>query len=388
MKRLYGLYDCDVCQNASGLGWVYICTQDDPNPELYSVNPTRFQTEKDPYKITLGSSSSDDHNDSQEPSPELSLWIQKAVNAGLYTTEQVQILIEQKKNVLNRANAVNKGPESAKPPTDSGKKPITSSPLKSIIDIEVRALLSNPTIIPGPPQNIQSESVQGGNAVPICRFRSCQGCRPTFRDRTWQRFDDVFEKDAASTLAAEEQGTFQRRPIGRASVVRNIGLRSQVPTPSVSRGRSRHRASGGSSESRDHGDSRSKRNGSEVADADLMASEDIVDVLLGRKSGSDTGHHQNKSESAPPRLDGAPLAKQTRLDLHFEMEGHRTICPGEDEEEVEGDESSSSSSAETSEDLNMDGGTSPEVGDVSMGDGVAVKEESVDLGMPDIIMSI
>ena len=155
------------------------------------------------------------------PTAELNPSVRKAIQEGQYTEEQIAILKAQKQHVFNVAkNDIEKFEESQFT-TDITTQSIDSNihlPFPLVHD--VRDLSTSNQIVN------EGDFVPSKTKIfPHCKYRACQLCRPTHRDRTWQRFEDVF----TSTSATENQSFGDNtRPLASVSVMRDIGLR---PTP-------------------------------------------------------------------------------------------------------------------------------------------------------------
>jgi len=231
MDRLHGNFRCNVCHRASELGWVYTCIQDN---ETDTIETFESMT----GKKTKGSGNSLDgvHLDSQRVgmgssmlTTQLSPWVEKAIAGGQYTEEQVAILRAQKQKVFDTATAAMESFEESQNEIHSPPQPNTTS----------QCLDANPHLPFPVVHEVQETSTtdrfpRKGSCesprlqmFPCCKFRACQLCRPTYRDRTWQCFDEIFEKPMP--IRAHAQGD-ETRPMASLSVMREIGLR-EPPRP-------------------------------------------------------------------------------------------------------------------------------------------------------------
>ena len=236
MERLYGLYKCHICHRPSDFGWVYSCTQDDRLPFNDAVIPTSeaLKLLHDQIHSHLPSTG----GTKETPGPErkrfqmstaqLSPWIEKAVKESHYTPEQVEILRAQKRKVSETARAAVERFEKSR------ARNCNSSSKKSNASQSVNA---NPHL-PYPVINeVQEPSTIDASILvvepklhmfPYCKYRACQLCRPTYRDRTWQCFDEIFPNDSLIDPAEIEA---EERPLASLAIMRTIGLHEPPPRP-------------------------------------------------------------------------------------------------------------------------------------------------------------
>ena len=203
MEPLYGDFTCNVCSRFSSFGWVYCCTQDDPPGSRPPPNSASETT-------------------NPPPTAKLSPWIEKAIDDGHYTPEQIDKLRAQKQHVVDTARlAIDQFEQSqsnvANPPSQ------TPTTLQSV---DANPHLPFPVI-----NEVQEPAVTAGAKLvqqsklrmfPFCKFCACQLCRPTHRDRAWQSFDNIFEKDQEIPFIHYEDSN---RPLASARILCKIGLR-------------------------------------------------------------------------------------------------------------------------------------------------------------------
>ena len=207
MEPLYGDFTCNVCSRFSSFGWVYCCTQDDPpaaRPPPNSISETT----------------------NPPPTAKLSPWIEKAIDEGHYTPEQIHKLQAQKQHVVDiarlaidqfeqsQSNVAN--PLSLTPTTLQSVDANPHLPFPVINEVQEPAAAGPPT---AGAKLVQQSKLR---MFPFCKFCACQLCRPTHRDRAWQSFDDIFEKDQEIPFIHYEDSN---RPLASASILRKIGLR-------------------------------------------------------------------------------------------------------------------------------------------------------------------
>jgi len=246
MERLYGNFECSVCHRSSDFGWVYSCVQDDEPHSITAIHAIkdvsnvahgRVAVEPNQTKFSniLGLVNEDPRPETKDfrmPTAQLSPWIEKAIKERHYTPEQVKIIRAQKQMVFETAKTAIERFE------ESQMSIITTSPRPAATTSQsVDANPHLPFAVINEVQETSSEVSATADGVhrppiptaqpklkmfPYCEFRACQLCRPTYRDRTWQCFDHIFELEVPidiSNLRAED------RPLANVSITRTIGLR-------------------------------------------------------------------------------------------------------------------------------------------------------------------
>ena len=247
MDRLYGNFKCNVCNRPSELGWVYSCTQDDrihpiqdsPAPPSSSLNDQLAQLAQleDHMKYGMNSphgSNAGNGNNTVLPTAELSPSVEKAIREGHYTLDQIATLRAQKQHVFNVAQAaIERFEESQRSATPSPSKTTTSQSVDANPHLpfplinEVRDVLTTDTATTG-----RLSGVSKTRMFPYCKFRACQICRPTYRDRTWQCFNEIFNTNPPDPILILGD---ENRPLASVSIVRTIGLRSASQRPKLRR---------------------------------------------------------------------------------------------------------------------------------------------------------
>ena len=246
MDRLYGDFKCNVCNRPSELGWVYSCTQDDRIHPFQdsstqvsgSLNERLAQLED---HMKYGLTSQHDSNNAGKanntvvlPTVDLSPSVEKLIKEGHYTAGQIVTLRAQKQHVFNVAFAVTEGfEESQRPVNPSPRKTNTSQSVDANPHLpfplinEVRDTSTTDTTA-----SDRLSGVSKARLFPYCKFRACQICRPTYRDRTWQCFEEIFNMDPPNpTLILADEN----RPLAKLSIMRAIGLRSTPRRPKLRR---------------------------------------------------------------------------------------------------------------------------------------------------------
>ena len=328
----------------------------------------------------------------RQPSAELNQWVQKAIEEGHYTADQIATLVAQKQSVVDNANeAVDRFHDEVLP--SFFKKTKSSSPFKTSPFNNLDASLD----LDECSSDTESIGKRRLNLYPVCQFRSCQICRPTFRDRAWQNFETVFEQDVGETLATESSDPDDHRPVPNASQMSKIGLRKPParPPPRITRGRRRFRPFEDPEQRAGDGIEEGHR-GSPPPETEPQDSMDVTDAStteVSNDADESEGLHRSGTRLTPPivipsRGSSSPAAKRTKI-LRGEVRTRtRSRSPSPS--------SSMSASAPShlnplEEEMSLMGEKSEGEGEavvVEEGMAVQVKEESVDLGSADIIMSV
>lgn len=166
----------------------------------------------------LPSSIDPDENvpDLRMPNTDLAPWMEKAISAGQYTLEQANVLRAQRQNVVEVAHAAIQQYERER--TSKSAMPLTTTTsLKNTIDNFATARKNAKSPLAKP------------SMFPYCKFRSCQACRPTFRERTWERFENGDAKDVSSTAGRGSSRVHETRPLASRELMTTIGLKALTP---------------------------------------------------------------------------------------------------------------------------------------------------------------
>ncbi|KAL8661333.1 MAG: hypothetical protein Q9202_005698 [Teloschistes flavicans] len=218
MKRLYGQYVCLICRQPSSWGWVYCCTQDESSdPETAAPR--------------------DSLPDKPAWTADLAPWMQKAIAQGQYTGEQVEKLVAQRQKVLvaiSASEAHFKGTQETSSSNHTSLRNSLSTPVTAnatTLDTSSTSLFPIATETPPPTPSVLRQSIdssispkkQKPRIFPYCKYRACQGCRPAYRDRTWQVFHEVF---ATESLPPElTNGDQSGPPVSDITQILNLGVR-------------------------------------------------------------------------------------------------------------------------------------------------------------------
>ena len=406
MERLYGDFRCNICHKASYFGWFYVCTQDDQlSPAMWSIatapnmpnggrNGSEWQSrnggdivgQDDPFNANRTPSPDEDPrsggHDGSMPTTRLSPWIEEAIEKGHYTSNQIIIMREQKQRVVDTAKAAIERFEKSQ---TSNTAPLHELPT-TLPSVDANPHLPFPIIN-------EVQEIPAGNPLPVqdyqpkvkmfphCKFRACASCRPTYRDRTWQCFEEALvDKMPISPSDLEES-----RPIAKASIVSKIGLRQQR--------RPRSRPPLRSLDSRalypvNEAGQIIYPSGSYQHSTSLTDSTDVTDAtvepeskgfresmkralkgMLSRQSSSRSVRKRKAREDLGQDEEDFDMWLWRDLNDELLKEASGLALPGEDSMDELARE-------ESLEDSSVDVG------------GVAVTEEAVDLGAADIIMSV
>lgn len=383
MKRQYGGYRCMICRRIPDIGWIYICTQD----EADSTNEGEelgvwIDGTAEPASHWLEKAESEALQAEPRPVTQLSAWIEKAIADGHYTPEQVVILLEQKQNVNDKIAAA----------------------FQHFHDIEAQALAqSQPSVdsnahLPFPVIN-QVSSSQNNDVLPsnppptarlfpYCEHRACHNCRSTFRDRTWQKFDDIFEDHTAPFIDFETDN----RPLASPSIVASLGVhepKSKRQRPllhtfdsmGLNRARSGKRAlETATSNEQNFGDladqgeaeNKSLRHTIKRAFREMLMSR-RESIASNRSSVNTTGPSRDTNRRTRLHKE-APTEESSESDLGIWKQANDELLWEAPHVKLPGHGGHAGLVAQTEE--------------VEVEDGVAVTEEGVDTGTADVIMSV
>ena len=234
LARVYGPYTCMHCNKIPALGWVYRCTQDHRQISKTREKPSEKVDENQPATC-IGNPFSplSDASDVQ-----LNPWMEKAIHDGHYTPEQIRILRTQKRKVNDILSSVDGklewipeldtsvvavGPPAMRPalPIISNLSSNMSPSSSGDATQETSDVFSHGSTNRNSSYSCQSRSLP---LFPVCCYRTCSTCRPTFRDRSWQRFGEVLLDDVQVPTLNEEKTL-----LSDVRLVRELGLNAQLP---------------------------------------------------------------------------------------------------------------------------------------------------------------
>ncbi len=309
--------------------------------------------------------------------------MERAISNGHYTLEQINLLQAQRQNVVGVANAAIEQYE-----RETNAK--ANQFLKDASALEGAAAKATAA------KAIDSPPLLRMKMFPYCKFRACQACRPTFRERAWERFEDAFDRDGSTFNKAGLQGPRDTKLLASCEIMRTIGLKAVIPPPLPT-----HRL-------------RRLKPGS-VSDSDMR-----LQGIIGRRDSSSVNGDTRNSPATDGAIPRAQDVADAGLELDSESSRFRDSIMRAFRGVVERSHSSHStkkrkmaSEPKTSADMaswnNSDDALLEEAasvplpepeavdklvtyfgdtGEVQLGEGVALTEESADLGTADIITSV
>lgn len=425
MDRLYGDFTCNVCSRYSNFGWVYCCTQDHV-PDSHATPDSISETSSPPPHHVDGSGDKvngfDDlpnlppavdedprqgWEDASMPTAELSPWIEQAIKDGHYTADQIVKLRAQKQHVVDTARAAtdqfeqiqadNTNSSTHTPTTLQSVDANPHLPFPVINEVQERSVTSPPT--DNAPLALQPKL----RMFPFCKFCACQLCRPTHRDRAWQRFDDIFKNDHEIPFIHYED---TNRPMASASIMSKIGLRPpRLPRRPLLRAFDSRAFYSRNEDGQIVFNNTNNNNGSLRKSGDpTNPSTDIADVkveaeskgfresmkrafkgmLMTRRSSSRSMRKRKaRDESDTSDEDAVEFDMGLWKELNDELLKEASGIPLPGKDSIEG------LSKEVAEmGVNDVGGGVGKAGGVGGVGGVAVTEEAADLGTADVIMSV
>ncbi len=229
MARSYGKHICHICSKVPELGFIYKCEQDHllqirnqvPSTETLPLIPDHgnfFEAQAEIAK-SLGMSAS----------------VVMQMRAGEYSYEQVKTLFAQRRNVIEVIKKTWK-PATANtpplPPTPPNKSTISSLSENIIASagLGIAPLVPDtsnklPVSSVGTPANTPNTSTANTpkrKAKSIkCNFQVCHACRPYFSDRVPLSVGAVLNDE----VPALTEDYMAKLPVRNAAILRDIGLR-------------------------------------------------------------------------------------------------------------------------------------------------------------------
>ena len=391
MKREYGDYRCMICRRIPNIGWIYKCTQDEA--EMNNGEQDLEGANKDgPTKLgsyRLAKADADGMSKAETRSvTQLSPWVEKAILEGHYTHEQELILRKQKQNVNDKIAAAMQHFTENEAEVTASSQQLQQSP-----SVDANSYLPFPVINQvNDPLNTNSplsDLIPTARVFPYCEHRACHSCRSTFRDRTWQHFDDIFEAPPPPAV----DFAIDNRPLSSPLIVATIGTheakrRRQRPlmqtfdSMGLMRPRSGKRtlesATSSSDDLADSGeeDNKGLRHTIKRAFREMLMSRRDSIATTSRNSSSTTATARPSREvSRRSRLRKEAIVDDSEeYDLGLWKEANDTLLKEASRVKLPGHDGHDGLDAQADE--------------VDVPDGVAVTEEGVDTGTADVIMSV
>ncbi|KAG8631707.1 hypothetical protein KVT40_000847 [Elsinoe batatas] len=186
MNRIHGPYHCDQCGRVSEYGWIYQCAQDVENNIPISSDEHFF--------MALAPKDWDHRKEMSALGISPSVLAQ--YDAGLYTSDQVQKIKDQKRHLhqvlvheinseIDRANLFQYAAE-----------PIQRSPSGSArLDQDMQNKYHGQ-----PAPTMRRLGRPDAVSMATCRFKCCHRCRPFYRDRVYTSFEAVMDGETAAIV--------------------------------------------------------------------------------------------------------------------------------------------------------------------------------------------
>lgn len=363
VARAYGPHCCSICHRPSRFGWLYQCTQDEQQHEEVSATATSdLEHEND----ASGYSTPNDSINATRLSP----WIEKAIQEGHYTPDQIFLMRVQRQNVVQSIAAAEdymmEHAELNSPPATHQSTITLTAKIKGLLPDRSRSEIQAVKEPEPSPAAVNMRFASKPQVFPTCKLRYCQICRPTFRDRAWIKFDDIFaDESCASTIDFDHDD----RPISLLNLVCNLGLR-EARLPRSQYGPKRHILPSGLYHRRtiSPDDPRMESERNSFRRGVMRAFRGML--MSGRRSSRSRSRTASKRRSRVSKdenaINGCDLGLWRSLEDELLQLAASVHLPGHD---------------------GMDGlGT--EDAEIEVEEGIAVTEEGVDLGAADVIIQV
>lgn len=362
VARVYGPHCCSICHRPSRFGWLYQCTQDEQKHEEVSATATSDLEHEN------GTSESNTPNDSINIT-RLSPWIEKAIQQGHYTPDQIFLMRVQRKDVVQSIAATEdymmEHPELNSPPATHQSTVTLTAKIKGLLPDRSRSEIQAVKEPEPSPAAVNLRSASKPQVFPACKFRYCQICRPTFRDRAWIKFDDIFaDESCTSTIDFDHDD----RPISLLNLVCNLGLR-EARLPRSQYGPKRHILPSGLYHRRtiSPDDPRIESERNSFRRGVMRAFRGML--MSGRRSSRSRSRPASRRAQMSKDVDainGCDLGLWRSLDDELLQLAASVHLPGHDGTD----------------------GLGTEDAEIEVEDGIAVTEEGVDLGAADVIIQV
>lgn len=209
-----------------GIGWLYSCEQDRQLEQAsYASN--------DSFPAVPNESNYFDVQACLAESLGMSSSVVHGIRNRDYSFEQVDKLIEQKKHLLATIHRMESGSADSTPQLRLHASRPSRFSENVIASVGTSA---GPQVLPMTaaddtlPTSMGDTSVRKGSKArkPTCNFQVCHTCRPFFEDRLYMSFEKVL----SGRMPAITEEEIMRLPLMDVAVVRTIGLRNQYPSMS------------------------------------------------------------------------------------------------------------------------------------------------------------
>lgn len=246
MCRLYGVYSCNMCLTVPRLGWVYRCQQD----STPSCAHSSFSNQDANVTVADGGSYFEMQAKIAE-SLGSSASVISQIRAGLYSFDQIETLLEQRRLVIDQVNKIERPSASSTP--KSPRSPffdaevladniLASAGLKAAPAVHQANVADLPMTPAGTPPNTPAGSTTGtptwtptipkpieGMRKEICYYQVCHSCRPCLQERIPMSVETVLSDETPAITDQE----MEKLPVLDAAIVRRFGLRSSPHLPKL-----------------------------------------------------------------------------------------------------------------------------------------------------------
>ena len=245
MTRIYGQNICHQCGRVPSLGWLYACRQDTlPQTRDLSVSDSL-----DSLPTVPDSGSYFEAQAQVAASIGMSASIIKQIIAGAYTFDQIEILLAQRRHVIDTIRRTKNPSTASVPPTPKSVTQHVGAPDDIITSVGTTAspvaqnlnISALPMSPAGTPCNTPAQATTPNTSTSkadktnspkkehkqnqACTYQVCHNCRPFFQDRLAMSFEPALN-DEIPALAEKD---VMALPVQSAMVVSKLGLRRRLP---------------------------------------------------------------------------------------------------------------------------------------------------------------
>ncbi|KAK3680149.1 hypothetical protein LTR78_000526 [Recurvomyces mirabilis] len=234
VTRVYDERICFMCGKVPQIGWLYICRQD--------CELSQDAADPDEHPRVSNESGYFEVQASLAESLSIGAGVIEGMRCGDYTIDQIDKLIEQRRHVLAVIRQ-EENPTAADAPEMQIQR--TKSTRKCTLEDVIASVGSS--MAPSPPPlsdlrlNTEPTKADASNATrdathkikrQPCNFQVCHTCRPFFKDRLYQSFEQALSGREPPVT----EDNWQQLPVFNVAIVRNLGLRttnSSPPSPHI-----------------------------------------------------------------------------------------------------------------------------------------------------------
>lgn len=238
------------------MGWLYICRQD-ATPSTRDLSISEDVDDLDTLPTVSDSGNYFEAQAQIAASFGMSASVIKQMNAGAYTYDQIETLLAQRRHVLDTIRKIKHPSTTSVPPTPKNVNRPSEQPEDVIASVGTTAAPAGQnlsttalSVTPaGKPCNTRADSMaatpgaasakSGASESPkkqlkpkeVCNYQVCHNCRPFFQDRLASNLAPMLSSEAPA-LAEIEHGML---PVHDAAVVSKLGLRRPLLPPPLRR---------------------------------------------------------------------------------------------------------------------------------------------------------